>query len=35
MVKLVEQVINAVKSDKPNRTDRLEPKGKEVGQRVD
>ena len=34
MVKLIEQVINAVILNKPNRTDRLGPKGKEVGQRV-
>lgn len=33
-VKLIEQVINTVILNKPNRTDRLEPKGKEVGQRV-
>jgi hypothetical protein len=32
-VKLIEQVINTVILNKPNRTDRLEPKGKEVGQR--
>ena len=33
-VKLIEQVVNGVTLDKPNRTDRLEPKGKEVGQRI-
>lgn len=32
-VKLIEQVINIVTRNKPNRTDRLEPKGNEVGQR--
>lgn len=34
MVKLIEQVQTPSRSDKPNRTDRLEPKGNEVGQRA-
>jgi len=34
MVKLIEQVINIVMLNEPNRTDKLQPKGKEVGQRA-
>ena len=34
MVKLIKQVVNIVILNKPNRTDRLQPKGKEVGQRA-